>query len=66
MEIPVPEKMLYLGEVEDMHAAILDGAPQYLDLSETRAHVQTVLALYESARADATIFLEAHSFQKGG
>ena len=26
--IPVPEKEMYLGEVEDMHAAILDGATQ--------------------------------------
>lgn len=49
-EIAVPEKELYLGEVEDMHAAILDGAPQYLSLTETRHHVQTLLALYESAR----------------
>jgi predicted dehydrogenase len=49
-EIPVPEQELYIGEVEDMHAAILDGAPTYLTLAETRDHVRTVLALYESAR----------------
>lgn len=49
-EIPVPEKELYLGEVEDMHAAILDGVPTYLSLDETRNHVKTVLALYEAAR----------------
>jgi xylose dehydrogenase (NAD/NADP) len=48
-EISVPEKELYLGEVEDMHAAILDGAPNYLSLRETRDHVRTVLALYDSA-----------------
>lgn len=48
--LPVPDKELYLGEVEDMHAAILDGAPNYLPLDETRNHVRTVLALYESAR----------------
>lgn len=48
-EIPVPQKSLYSGEVEDMHAAILDGAPQYLTLAETRNHVRTVLALYQSA-----------------
>lgn len=48
--IPVPEKSLYLGEVEDMHAAILDGADSYLSLAETRNHVRTILALYESAR----------------
>lgn len=49
-EIPVPEKELYSGEVEDMHAAILDGAQPYLTLAETRNHVRTALALYESAR----------------
>jgi xylose dehydrogenase (NAD/NADP) len=49
-EIAVPEKELYLGEVEDMHAAILDGVPNYLSLQETRDHVRTTLGLYESAR----------------
>ncbi|MFW5942464.1 MAG: Gfo/Idh/MocA family protein [Chloroflexota bacterium] len=44
-----PQQYLYLGEVEDMHAAILDGAEPYLSLAETRDHVRTVLALYESA-----------------
>jgi xylose dehydrogenase (NAD/NADP) len=57
-EIPVPEKELYLGEVEDMHAAILDGAPPYLSLQETRDHVRTVLALYESANKDQPIELQ--------
>ncbi|MBE2197312.1 MAG: Gfo/Idh/MocA family oxidoreductase [Anaerolinea sp.] len=54
-EIPVPEMELYLGEVEDMHAAILDGASTYLSLAETRNHVKTVLALYESARAGQVV-----------
>lgn len=49
-EIPVPDKGLYLGQVEDMHAAIQDGAENYLTLAETRNHVKTVLALYEAAR----------------
>jgi predicted dehydrogenase len=49
-EIPVPEKELYLCEIEDMHAAILDGAPPYLTLEESYNHVRTVLALYQSAR----------------
>jgi predicted dehydrogenase len=48
-EIPVPQKELYLGEVEDMHNAILDNQPQYLTLAETRNHIKTILALYESA-----------------
>jgi predicted dehydrogenase len=48
--VPVPEEPLYLGEVEDMHGAILDGQPNYVTLTETRNHILTVLALYESAR----------------
>lgn len=58
LEIQVPEKELYLGEVEDMHAAILDGAPIYLTLTETRDHIRTVLGLYESARTGNFIRLD--------
>jgi predicted dehydrogenase len=56
-EIPVPAKELYIGEVEDMHAAILDGEPNYLKLEETRNHVATVLALYESANTGKVVKL---------
>jgi D-xylose 1-dehydrogenase (NADP+, D-xylono-1,5-lactone-forming) len=57
-EIPVPQEYLYLGEVKNMHAAILDGAPSYLTLAETRNHVKTVLALYESAKTGKVIHLQ--------
>jgi len=50
--IPVPRQKLYTGEVEDMHAAILDGTPNLLTLEESRSHIQTILALYESARLE--------------
>lgn len=50
-EVPVPEKELYLGEVENLHSAILDQQPGYLTLTETRNHVCTALALYQSARS---------------
>jgi predicted dehydrogenase len=56
-EILVPEQELYIGEVEDMHAAILDGAPLYLTLDETRDHVRTVLALYKSAQTGQLVLL---------
>ncbi len=56
-QIPIPPKPLYLGEVEDIHAAILDGAKPYLTLQETRSHVKTALALYQSARTGKTITL---------
>lgn len=57
-EVAVPEKELYLGEVEDMHAAILDGAPNYLSLDETRNHVRTILALYEAAHNGRVVYLD--------
>jgi predicted dehydrogenase len=56
-EIPVPEKELYLGEVEDMHSAILDGKPNYLTLAESRNHIKTLLALYESVVKRAPIIM---------
>lgn len=49
-KIRPPQKELYLGEVEDMHAAILDSKPNLIQLEETRNHVRTVLSLYQSAR----------------
>jgi len=54
-EISVPAKELYLGEVEDMNAAIIDGSPNYLSLAESRDHVRTVTALYESARNKSAV-----------
>jgi predicted dehydrogenase len=55
--LDVPDEPLYLGEVEDMHAAILDGRANLLTLAETRQHVQTVLALYESAQTGVPVYL---------
>ncbi len=56
-KIAVPEKNLYLGEVEDMHNAILHGEPNYLTLTETRDHVRTALALYASAHTGQVVHL---------
>jgi predicted dehydrogenase len=56
-EIPFPREELYLGEVRDMHAAILDGAETYIKLGETRDHVRTVLALQESVRTGQIVQL---------
>jgi predicted dehydrogenase len=49
-KIPIPQKSLYLGEIEDMVSAILDGSPLRITLNETRDHVKTVLDLYEAAK----------------
>ena len=48
-EIAVPEKMLYLGEVEDMHAAILDGRPQHIPLDQSRRWIGVLAKLYQAA-----------------
>jgi predicted dehydrogenase len=45
----------YLGEVEDMHAAILDGKAPLISLQESRNHVQVTCALYEAARSGQTV-----------
>lgn len=49
-EIPVPEEPLYLGEIEDLQAAILDGTPTYITLDESRDHVRTISALLAAAQ----------------
>lgn len=53
--IDVPHKELYLGQVQNMHAAILDGGPTYVTLNETRNHIKTVLALYKSAENNGSL-----------
>ena len=56
-KIHVPHKKLYLGEVEDMHSAILDEKPNYITLAETRNHIRTTLSLYKSAQTGQPIQL---------
>lgn len=56
-EVPVPEEELYAGEVEDMHDVILEGKKPYLTLDETRDHIKTTLALYESAQTGKVVQL---------
>jgi len=58
-EIRIPDQELYFGEVEDMNLALLENAPTYLTLEESRQHVQTALALYESARSGQPVALSA-------
>jgi predicted dehydrogenase len=56
--IPVPEEYLYLGEIEDMNNAILDGAENYISLKETRDHIRTIRALYKSAKERSVVSLD--------
>ena len=56
-EISIPDEYLYLGEIKDMHAAIIDNSPNYLSLAETSNHIKTTLSLYESAQKGKPIQL---------
>ena len=59
--IRIPKKSLYLGEVEDLQAAILDGKEPLISLQETRNHVLTALALYKSAQENRAVRLNEYS-----
>lgn len=48
---------LYSGEVEDMHAAILDGTPQRVPLSDSRGTVQAITALLQSAKENKPVLI---------
>jgi predicted dehydrogenase len=48
---------LYSGEVEDMHAAILDGANPRVSLQDSHANVQAITALLQSAREGKPQFI---------
>jgi predicted dehydrogenase len=46
---------LYLGEVEDLEQAILDGKPPLIGLADSRANVAAITALVRSARERHTV-----------
>jgi predicted dehydrogenase len=48
---------LYLGEVEDMERAVLDGQSPRISLANSRGNVATILALVESARTGQAVRL---------
>jgi len=56
-KLRVPKMDSYQAEVEDMHDAIMLGKPPLISLEETRNHVRTACAMYESARSGQTIRL---------
>lgn len=49
---------LYLGEIEDLHSAVLDGKPVSIPLDVCRDHVKIACALYEAAEKNQTMPLE--------
>jgi xylose dehydrogenase (NAD/NADP) len=48
--LPFEQETAFAGEIADMEAAVLDGRPPRIPLSESRRTAQTICALYESAR----------------
>jgi predicted dehydrogenase len=49
--LPFDSQPSFAGEIADMEAAALDGRPPRISLSESRRTVQTICALYASARS---------------
>jgi len=55
--IVVPGEPLYLGEVQDLEAAALDGRPLRVSLDDSRGNVATLVALHEAARTGRVVVL---------
>jgi D-xylose 1-dehydrogenase (NADP+, D-xylono-1,5-lactone-forming) len=55
--IPVTPQELYIGEIEDMADAVLDGKPPRISLEDSLAYARTLVALYRSAREGKPIAL---------
>ncbi len=56
-KITFPDLDLYLGEVNDMEEAVLDGKKPRLSLDESEENIATIVSLLESARKNAVIKL---------
>ena len=48
--IAAADQELYSGEVEDLAAAALDGAPPRVSLADSRGNTAALVALHEAAR----------------
>jgi predicted dehydrogenase len=56
--IKVKGQELYLGEVEDMADAILEGKDSRVSLHDSRANVAVINALLESARVGKSVSID--------
>ena len=61
-DIRISGQELYLGEVEDMADAVLDGKPPRVSLEDSWKNVQTIQALLESASTGLPVQLEARFY----
>ena len=55
--IVVPGESLYLGEVQDLEAAALDGRPPRVTLADSRGTVATLVAIHHAAQSGRTVHL---------
>lgn len=55
--IEIPDQELYIGEVEDMADAVLLGREPRMSLSDSRAIIEIILGLFESARTGKPVIL---------
>ncbi len=60
--IPIKGRELYQGEIEDIENAIMNGTPPSISLSESRAIIMTIEALYQSAKQAQPIQLTPEVF----
>ncbi len=57
-QIPVDNQDLYLGEIEDLAAAILDGKLPRISLEDSRKNIKVILALLRSATSGQPVVLD--------
>ena len=55
--VKYPKYDLYTGEVDDLCLSIQENREPFITLEETRYHIRTLLALYQSAREDRVVHL---------
>jgi predicted dehydrogenase len=56
--LDVKGRELYIGEIQDMENAILEGTPPRISLVETRDNIKTIVALYQSSRVSQPILID--------
>ncbi len=55
--IVVPGEPLYLGEVQDLEAAAIDGRPTRVTLDDSRGNIAALVALHDAARTGRVVTL---------
>jgi xylose dehydrogenase (NAD/NADP) len=55
--IGVAGESLYLGEVQDLEAAVFEGRPTRVALADSRGNIATLVALHEAARTGQVVAL---------